>query len=227
MVGYITESAGGNYAPTPEGQHIMVCSRIIDLGTQPGSPMFPAPKRRIRIFWELPDERVKFLDAEGREQEGPVLHSEQFAVSFHEKATLRQRLESWRGAPFKPEDFAGPPNGFHLSKLIGVPAMAQIIHEHRDGKTYANLNSIMRPPKVMFDQYRGKIEGQTIFFDLDDFQQEEFDKLSERVQETIKNSPEYKKLFGGQQEAGRGGAPAGGAPTNAQGDMPDYSDIPF
>ena len=33
MVGYITESTGGDFAPTPEGQHIMVCSRIVDLGT--------------------------------------------------------------------------------------------------------------------------------------------------------------------------------------------------
>jgi hypothetical protein len=34
MVGYITPSAGGDFAPTPEGQHTMVCTRVIDLGTQ-------------------------------------------------------------------------------------------------------------------------------------------------------------------------------------------------
>lgn len=196
MVGYISEASGGNYTPTPEGQHIMVCSRIVDLGTQPGSPLFPAPKRKIRIFWELPDERIKYSDKDGVEKEGPVLHSEQFTVSFHEKATLRQRLESWRGQPFKPEDFAGPPNGFHLGKLLGIPALAQIIHDHKDGKTYANLNSIMRPPKAMFDQYRNKIEGDRIFFDLDDFNQREFDKLSDRLKETIRNSPEFQRLHG-------------------------------
>lgn len=196
MVGYISESAGGNYTPTPEGQHIMVCSRIIDLGTQPGSPQFPTPKRKIRIFWELPDERTSYTDAEGRTHEGPTLHSEQFSVSFHEKSTLRQRLESWRGTPFTNADFAGPPNGFHLRKLIGVPALAQIIHDHRDGKTYANLNAIMSPPKAMREQYKGKIEGDAIFFDLDDFQQAEFDKLSDRLKETIKNSPEYRAIFG-------------------------------
>ena len=195
MVGFITESNGGNYTPTPEGQHIMVCSRIIDLGTQPGSAMYPTPKRKIRIFWELPEERITYTDESGQEQEGPVLHSEQYTVSFHEKANLRKDLESWRGQPFSESDFAGPPDGFHLSKLIGVPAVGQIVHEHKDGKTYANLNSIMRPPKAMFDQFRGKIEGATIFFDLDDFKQEEFDKLSDRVKETVKNSPEYQALF--------------------------------
>lgn len=197
MVGYISESTGGNYTPTPEGQHIMVCARIIDLGTQPGSAMYPQPKRKIRIFWELPEERITYTDGDGNEQEGPVLHSEQYTVSFHEKSNLRRDLESWRGQPFKDEDFAGPPNGFHLSKLIGIPAVGQIVHEHRDGKTYANLNSIMRPRKAEFDEFKGKIEGVTIFFDLDDFKDEEFDKLSDRVKDTVRNSPEYQALFNG------------------------------
>lgn len=233
MVGYITESTGGNYAPTPEGQHLMVCSRIIDLGTQPGSAMYPSPKRKIRIFWEIPDERVKFTDQDGNEREGPVLHSEQYTVSFNEKANLRKDLERWRGAAFKAEDFQGPPNGFHLSKLIGIPAMAQIVHEHKDGKTYANLNSIMKPPKAMFDQYRDKIEGDKIFFDLDDFQQEAFDKLSDRLKATIMASPEYQAMFGkpsnGQhqnsyQESENPGYGMGGA----AGGRSDYdSEIPF
>lgn len=198
MVGFITESTGGNYTPTPEGQHIMVCSRIIDLGTQPGSAMYPTPKRKIRIFWELPEERMTYTDGDGNEQEGPFLHSEQYTVSFHEKANLRKDLESWRGKAFTDADFAGPPDGFHLSKLIGVPAFGQIVHEHKDGKTYANLNSIMKPPKAMFDQFKGKIEGASIFFDLDAYDDAEFDKLSDRVKETVRNSPEYKALTGGE-----------------------------
>ena len=202
MVGYISESSGGNYTPTPEGQHIMVCSRIVDLGTQPGSPMYPAPKRKIRVFWELPEERVKYTDQDGNEQEGPVLHSEQYTVSFHEKANLRKDLEAWRGKTFEEKDFAGPPDGFHLSKLLGIPAVAQIIHEHRDGKTYANLNSIMRPRKTEFDEWKDKIEGPRIFFDLDDFDQAEFDKQSDRLKETIKNSPEYQRIFSDDPAAG-------------------------
>lgn len=194
MVGYISESAGVNFTPTPEGQHIMVCSRIIDMGTQPGSAQFPAAKRKIRIFWELPDETIEYTDKDGNPQTGPALHSEQYTVSFHEKATLLKTLESWRGKKFTPADFAGPPNGFHLSKLLGVPALAQIVHDHKDGNTYANLNSIMLPPKEMFEQYKDRISGDRIFFDLDDFDQATFDKLSERVREKIASSPEYMRL---------------------------------
>lgn len=194
MVGYITESTG-NFTPTPEGRHIMVCARIVDLGTQPGSSMYPAPKRKIRIFWELPQERVTYTDGDGNEKEGPVLHSEQYTVSFHPDSNLRRDLESWRGKPFAEEDFAGPPNGFHLSKLIGIPADGQIVHENKNGKTYANLNAIMLPRKEDMQKWRGKIEGPEIFFDLDDFKDEEFDKLSDRVKETVKGSPEYQELF--------------------------------
>lgn len=230
MVGYITESTGGNYTPTPEGQHVMVCSRIIDLGTQPGSAAYPAPKRKVRIFWELPDERIEFQDGEGRKLEGPVLHSEQFTASFHEKATLRKTLESWRGRKFSQQDFSGPPDGFHLSKLIGIPALGQIIHEGRDGKTYANMNSIMLPPKAMFDQYKDKIEGAKIFFSLDDFEQEEFDKLSDRLKATISSSPEYQKIHGVQsshddpamQRPAQDSYGSGGRPSN---DLDD--EIPF
>lgn len=223
MVGYITENAGTNYTPTPEGAHIMVCARIVDLGTQPGSGMYPQPKRKLRIFWELPEARMTYTDKDGKEQEGPVLHSEQYTVSFNEKATLRKHLESWRGQPFTAADFAGPPNGFHLSKLIGIPALGQIVHQHKDGNTYANLNSIMRPRKPDFDAFKGKIEGPTIFFDLDDFKQEEFDKLSPRLQETIKNSPEYMRIRDGEGEYKPGSENPGAGlddPFNGGDDVP-------
>ncbi|WP_212525882.1 phage replication initiation protein, NGO0469 family [Actibacterium sp. MT2.3-13A] len=223
MVGYIDKDTGGNFTPTPAGQHIMVCSRIVDLGTQPGSQMFPAPKHKLRIFWELPEERIRIADENGGERDMPVLHSEQYTVSFHEKANLRKMLESWRGAAFTDRDFSGPPDGFHLSKLLGIPAFGQIVHEHKDGKTYANLNSIMKPPKAQFDQWKGKIEGERIFFDLDDFDQAEFDKLSERLQETIKNSPEYQAIMA-QQNASADSTP----PPQGNGYDPDLRDeIPF
>lgn len=227
MVGYITETTGGDYTPTPEGQHIMVCARVIDLGTQPGSSMYPAPKRKIRIFWELPEHRIEYTDGDGNEKTGPVLHSEQYTVSFHEKANLRKDLEAWRGVPFTEKDFAGPPNGFHLSKLLGIPAVGQVIHEHRDGKTYANLNSIMKPRKAEFDEFKDKIEGERIFFDLDDFKQEEFDKLSDRLKATIQNAPEYQKLFGGQKQEYGDVASGDQAPKGHGYDDMEDTDIPF
>lgn len=192
MVGYITESAGGNFDPTPEGRHLMVCSRVVDLGTQDGGQY--GPKRKIRIFWELPQERMTML-IDDVERDVPVLHSEQYAVSFHEKSNLGRALTAWRGKPFGPEDFSGPPNGFHLSKLIGVPMSGMIIHEEKESRIYANLQGQRPATREQMAEYRNKIEGQTVFFDLDEFKQEEFDKLSDRLKETIRKSPEYRALF--------------------------------
>lgn len=225
MVGYITESNGGNYTPTPSGQHVMVCTRIVDLGTQPGSAMYPAPKHKVRIFWELPEERVTYTDGDGNEKEGPVLHSEQYTASFNEKANLRKHLESWRGKPFDERDFSGPPDGFHMSKLIGVPALGQIVHETRDGKTYANLSSIMSLRPDDMKKFRGQIEGEKIYFSFEKFEQQEFDKLSERLRNTIKNSPEYQNLFGDTPDTGY--SQDSEDPSGGLRDSVDMDEIPF
>ena len=243
MVGYIEESKGGDFKPTPEGQHEMVCTRVVDLGTHQSE--FNGEKktaRKILITWEIPGVRTQI---DGKDL--PAHHSERFTWSFHEKATLRQRLENWRGTPFKPEDFAGPPNGFHIKKLLGVPCYAQIMHETgANGRTYANLTSIMRYPGKP-DAWP-KAEGELIFFDLDDFSQDTFDKLPKRIRAMIAETPEGAYLIqagamryqpddqaqGGGHQNGHGqqsarqssydaqrpsGAPAGGA---------DYGDeVPF
>lgn len=223
MVGYIEESKGGDYKPTPEGQHEMVCCRVIDLGTQQSEYNGETKhQRKVLISWEIPGVRTEI---DGKDL--PALHSERYTWSFHEKATLRKTLENWRGTPFKPEDFSGPPNGFHIKKLLGVPCYVQVMHEQgSNGRTYANLTSIMRFPGK--PEGWPKPEGDLIFFDLDNFDQMEFDKLPKRIKAIIAETPEGAELIhrgamryqadenqqGGhssQQERRQGAAQAGGA----------------
>lgn len=201
MVGYIAESKGGDFAPTPEGQHIMVCSRIIDLGTQTTTYQGDTKRqRKVLLCWELPNERIK--NADGHDM--PVMHIAKYTWSFHEKANLRKDLESWRGRKFKDEDFSGPPSGFHITKLLGVPCYGQIVHEQAEnGKTYANLSAIMAFPGKQADW--PKLEGEQIFFDLDAFDGATFDKLSEYWQGVIKGSPEYAEAVGSPHNDPHGG----------------------
>ncbi len=208
MVSYITKSAGGTYSPTPEGVHLMICAQVIDLGTQPGSKQFPEPKRKILIRWELPEERTE-IDG----QDVPRIHSETYTWSFHEKANLRKMLENWRGRKFTDDDFAGPPDGFHLGKLLGVPMRGNIIHAVEGDKTYANLAAVM-PAGIKRREDVPKVEGDSFLFDLDNFDPALFEKLSEHWQEKIKASPEYAALTD---------APTG-SPA-ARSDLDD--DIPF
>lgn len=203
MVGYIEKSAGGDFTPTPAGVHLMICSQVIDLGTQPGSQMYPAPKRKVMIRWEVPNERVEI---DGKDL--PAIHSEKYTWSFHENANLRDMLESWRGKTFVEDDFAGPPNGFHIKNLLGVPMMGQVFHESKGDKTYANLKTAM-PAGIKKPEWPA-LEGPSYFFDLDDFNQEVFDQLSDYYKTTIQGSPEYQKLFGSNQHSQQSENPGAG-----------------
>lgn len=150
--------------------------------------MFPKPKRKVLFGWEIPSQRVKY-EKDGQEMEGPVLHFERMTFSMHENAVMRQRLESWRGKAFTEDDFGT----FDMRNLIGVGALIQIAHEHKDGKVYANLQAIMLPPGGK-DQWP-QPEGAIMHFDLEEFHQDSFDALSLGLQETIKGSPEYQRMF--------------------------------
>lgn len=212
MVGYITESAGGDFKPTPEGQHVMICTRVLDLGTQKTEFNGETKhQRKIAIVWELPE----VLMEDGR----PATQTERYTWSMHEKATLRKILEGWRGRKFREEDFAGPPNGFHIKNVLGVPCVGQIMQEQgANGRIYANLAQIMA--------FQGKKDtwpssaGPLMFLDLDNFDQAIFDALPEYWQNLIKQSPEYEALKNPIQ------GQAGGAPAN--GGYPDMDDhVPF
>lgn len=183
---------GGDFTPTPAGQHMAVLTRLIDLGTQPGSQMYPAPKHKVLFGWEIPKHRIRYMK-DDQEHEGPVIHFERMTFSMHENAVMRQRLESWRGKPFEEKDFGT----FDMSKLLGVGALIQIAHEHKDGKVYANMQAIMLPPGGK--ETWPKPEGEFIHLSLDpdEFRQEVFDKLSDGLKQTIQRSPEYQRLVNG------------------------------
>ncbi len=201
-------SSGGDFTPTPAGQHMAVLTRLIDLGTQPGSQMYPSPKHKMLFGWEIPGERVSW-EKDGQVNEGPAVHFERMTFSMHENAIMRQRLESWRGRAFTEEEY----QTFDMKTLLGVGALIQIAHEHKDGKTYANMQAILLPPggKGAWS----KPEGEFIFLDLSNFDQLVFDNLSEGLQGTITRSPEYQELFA---------APSGS--SNGQAENPGTDD-PF
>lgn len=190
MVGYLPPPGGGDFTPPPAGTHLATCYRVIDLGTQLGEwKGKPKQQYKIIISWELHcDEKMD----DGR----AFTVSQRYTYSMSEKANLRKNLESWRGVPFTEADFAGPPNGFHIRKLIGAPCLLSIIHESKDGKTYANIASISRLMKGMTPP---PLENQKVYFSLDpaEFDRAVFDTFSENIKGTIMKSPEWNILVNG------------------------------
>ena len=199
-------NTGGDFEPPPAGTHLAICYRIIDLGTQQVD--FQGTKKlqhKIMLSWELPDEKMD--DGE------PFTVHQRYTLSSHEKARLRQDLESWRGMAFTEADFG--PGGFNIKNVLGVPCLLTIIHEAKQGRIYANIRAIAKPPKGM-----GKPtpHNPTAYLDLNNFDPKLFSALSDSLRATISKSPEYQKAVSSH-VGDAGPAPRDGEPIN--------DDIPF
>lgn len=168
---------------TPEGNHIAVCYRVIDLGTQHGEYLGkPKVQRKILISWELPDEKM----SDGR----PFTIGQKFTWSMSEMANLRQTLESWRGKAFAEADFGT----FDIASIIGVGCMLNVVHVHKNGKTYSNIASVAKLPKGMSAPAPSNPRN-LVWLTREDFIEGNFNDLTEGLKAMITPTQEYKALF--------------------------------
>jgi hypothetical protein len=118
----------------PNGLHAGVCVDVVDLGnvtTQYGTKHF------VQIRWQVqvddddipPDKRFEVR--------------RRFPLSLHPMSALRPFLESWRGKQFTEEEA----KGFDLERLIGVNCQVQVLQEENNGRTYANVKTVVPVPK--------------------------------------------------------------------------------
>jgi hypothetical protein len=171
---------------TPSGSHVAICYRVIDLGTQLVEYKGESKKQhKIMLGWELPNELMTTGDNQGK----PFSIHKRYTFSSSDKSNLKRDLESWRGVPFNKEDYGR----FDIFRLIGVPCMIGIVHAESNGKTYANITSIMRVPKGM--NVPAPINP-PVQFNLAEFNQDVFDSFSEGLRTTIAKSPEYAQAKG-------------------------------
>lgn len=184
----IVSSSGGDYKPVPEGTYIAICIRVIDLGTQVATYKGADKiQRKVLVSWEVPEVRAE--DKDGKDM--PALISTRYTASLHEKAALRRDLEAWRGRRFTEDEL----RGFDLKNVIAQACQIQVLHTERDGSTYANVSAIMALPK---GYQKPTPEHSTVNFSLDpaDFNSAIYGSLSEKLQEQIAKSPEYKEVTG-------------------------------
>lgn len=176
---------GAEFELPPEGSHIAVCYRVVDLGTQRTEYQGQVgQKHKILISWELSDAPM----GDGR----PFTIGKTYTYSSDPKANLRKDLESWRGAPFREDELGS----FDIGRLIGVGCMLGIAHRETERGNYANVTAILRLPK---GTKAPDVHNTAICFSLADrpFSNTVFGMLSERLQETIKRSPEYRSAVEG------------------------------
>lgn len=212
------KNESGDFTPAPAGNHVGICYAVIDLGTQhqdaftwEGKPIAESNKPQILIMWEIPAEQVE-IDGEMK----PVVISKFYNAFLSERANLRIHLEAWRGKGFSEEELAG----FNIGNLLGKACMVNIVHTDKGKAKVAGIASIPKglavPEQV----------NESILFDLDNYNQGTFEKISEGIQNIIKRSPEWQKLNPPAQgfRSSTDNVPHGQAP-----DDPDFTDddIPF
>ena len=207
-----TTNTSGSFELTPAGMHLARLFRVIDCGTHTDRT-FGKRKHTGYLYWELPN--VPRTD-----NGEPTFVVKRYTLSHNAKANLRIDLESWYGMAFdeKRLDDAG---GFDLEKLIGRPALLNIVHS-ADGK-FANVASVNPLPAGLVCP-PAKLEP--LVFSMDPWDQTKFDSLSDGVRSYIQESEEYQERFNGHKaDPGRDGIiPGRSAPAGA---VPGGSDLPY
>lgn len=176
----VSESGGGsNFSILEEGSYAAVCYMLVDIGLQKNET-YGNSSNKVIIGWEIPDEKIEI----NGEMESRVF-STRYTASLNEKSILRRDLAAWRGRDFTPEELAE----FNLRNVVGAPCLIQIIHKKgNNGKTYANLASVMRLPKGMAAP-KGTMEP--IIYDIDENDPADVEKLPKWIAEQVKASETY------------------------------------
>ena len=171
---------GQEFDPCPVGLHVAVCYGLVDVGTHVEEFQGQKNDRRIvHVLFELPNQTIEI---DGNTM--PMGLNKKFTLSLHKKANLRATLESWRGKNFTEMELV---EGFELKNIIGANCQVNVIHNESNGKTYANISSIVPLSQGMnkMDQF-----NPTCYYSMDD-QMDIPENTPQWLQEKIYKSLEW------------------------------------
>lgn len=174
-------TAGSTQPPElpPAGTYVGRCFRVLDLGTHQSTFNGQTRDRRLLLV------TFELLGEEGQMKDGrPFAIGRRFTLSLHEKAGLRKMLETWRGKPYVDGE------GVDLRKVAGQYGLVAVtIDSTGEGKTFANLASVVALPKGM--PKPPGVNPTQVFF-IDDDGDDALLTLPEKLQALIVSSPEYR-----------------------------------
>lgn len=212
-MGLVAADTSGTYTPAPAGSHVAICTRIIDIGTQTTpfkdeSTGEQKSSHQVILTWELSNEPMD----DGR----PFTISKYYTCSLHEKATLRQHLEAWRGRAFTQDEL----RGFHLKNILGKHCMLSVTHAPKqDGSVSARVSAVMSLPKGSTPPVQ---INDLVCFDIDNWDERVFSTLPDYLRKQIMQSVEAREKFPG----GSNGA-AAQASRDSVHQAIDEASIPF
>lgn len=189
----VNASKTKNFEEVKPGTYTGTFIRINDLGTQEGSyEGEPKIQHRIFVQWELNE-----LMSDGR----PFVVGAWVTVSNHEKATLRKWRKALRGSDFTDQEIQEEiKNGINLKYLMGAPCLV-VVGLTKTNKT--KVDSIAALPSGVTSP---KVVNEMLFTDLENYSQEDHDKISPGIKRQVESSPEWRHVTRLSVEQG---APAG------------------
>jgi len=198
------------FEAAPAGLHLGRLYQILHVGTSQSEWQGEIKMENKIIFqFELHGE-----DNDGQplttEDGKPLMVTKRYTRSFFETSALRQDLQAWRGKEFTADEL----QGFDIRVLLGKFCMLNVIHNKAsNGKTYANVKGLSPVPAAIKKLGEPNGVNEPFIFDLNSFDQAQFDTLPQWLQDTIKESAEYR------------GTVASGNPAKVLQDIDD--DVPF
>jgi len=217
-----------DFPKAPPGNHPGYLTKIIDLGTT-FNEMYSKDVHKVCFVYELTT-CLKEPNDEGKQY--PFQVTEFLTLSMNEKANLRKRVESWLGRAFDNDEEAenydivdkwdpeGNPNG-----LLGRPGLIGVIHaKKKNGDIREQVTVVMSPPTGVDVPKR---LTPLLKFDLSEFDKETFEKLGQGYQRMIKDSKQYRALYGNDEPTDQSVTQANASAPSPHVDDDFDDDIPF
>lgn len=164
----------------PEGSHVGICVRIYDMGTQ--KEEFEGKmklNRKLRLGFELPDERAVFNPDKG---EQPFMVDLTLNFSSFERSNFMKTMTGWLGKP--------PEQSFDIEELLGRAGMVNVVHKEAKGKVYANVTSITPVPKALLKAIPDP-ENKPVYWSVENGKDAAYDKLPDFLKKMADASIEF------------------------------------
>ena len=170
----------------PAGTQVARLYSVVHIGTVAFEYMGEAKTaNKVRLTFELPNEMRVFKDGE---PEKPMVISSEFALSMHEKASLRKFIEGLVGTTLNADEAAG----FDVESLIGTPCLLNIVHTTKNGKEFANIKTAS--PLVKGMEAPPAINAPLALNYGDKWDVQVFEALPGFLKDKMKATPEYEAL---------------------------------
>lgn len=161
----------GDFILAPEGTSAAVLTCLAYLGKHESTWQGETKIRElVGLAWEL---------AEPAEEDGRYLSvTEVLTASLHEKAKFFSRVLALTGG-------REPQPGFDLEKLLARGAIVTVVHDVRDGKTWANVSQVGPLPRGMAAPVPSV---PPLYYDIETHDPAAFERLPARFRKLIETA---------------------------------------